>query len=45
MATINISTEGNLLILSVTGKLSARDFIGTINKYYATGTVKTLSGI
>jgi hypothetical protein len=40
MATINIKTEGSLLIASVTGDLTADEVTAVINEYYPTGTIR-----
>ena len=40
MPTCNITTEGDLLIITVTGKLTAEDVISVINEYYPNGIVQ-----
>ncbi|MEI6208984.1 MAG: hypothetical protein WCP20_19575 [Desulfuromonadales bacterium] len=40
MATIDIKSVGDLLILSVSGELSAEEVIAVVNEYYPNGIVK-----
>jgi hypothetical protein len=42
MATIDITTSESLLILSVTGKLSADEVIAIVREYYPNGIVKNV---